>query len=205
MVIAPEVLIDACRLLAASAELSSFSVETWPAPVPKVMAVAVPPPVAAMSSVRPVREPRVAVAPVPRPSAASAPELFDVIDRSAAVPVVDHQLAAGDREAVVLPVRASILASNVLTCVGDVDLVVAGRARGLEGEGLAVDGDGIARRKRGGERAGRAGQRRGAADGGGGGGVVLFRSTGEGRTRGAEQVVAVAPETAEDVTDDSVE
>ena len=45
----------ACRLLAASALLSWFSVDTWPAPVPKVMLVAVPPPVAPISSVLPVR------------------------------------------------------------------------------------------------------------------------------------------------------
>src|SRR3984957_2947277 len=44
----------ACRLLAASAVLSWFSDDTWPAPVPKVMLVAVPPPVAAISSVSPV-------------------------------------------------------------------------------------------------------------------------------------------------------
>ena len=38
MLIAPvEALIVACRLLAASAALSPFSVETWPVPVPKVM------------------------------------------------------------------------------------------------------------------------------------------------------------------------
>ena len=47
MVIAPlEESIEACRLFAASAVLSWLSVETWFAPVPKVMLVAVPPPVA---------------------------------------------------------------------------------------------------------------------------------------------------------------
>ena len=46
--------IVACRLFAASAVLSWLSVETWPAPVPKVMLVAVPPPVAAMVSVSPL-------------------------------------------------------------------------------------------------------------------------------------------------------
>ena len=54
MLIAPvEALIVACRLLAASAALSPFSVETWPLPVPKVIEVAVPPPVAPMVSVSP--------------------------------------------------------------------------------------------------------------------------------------------------------
>ena len=50
MVIAPVVSMLACRLFAASAVLSSLRVETWPAPVPKVMLVAVPLPVAAISA-----------------------------------------------------------------------------------------------------------------------------------------------------------
>ena len=40
MLITPVVSMLACRLLAASAVLSWLSVETWPAPVPKVMLVA---------------------------------------------------------------------------------------------------------------------------------------------------------------------
>ena len=51
MVIAPVVSMLACRLLAANAALSWLSVETWPAPVPNVMLVAVPLPVAAICSV----------------------------------------------------------------------------------------------------------------------------------------------------------
>ena len=43
MVMPPVESMLACRLLAASAVLSWFSVETWPVPVPKVMLVAVPP------------------------------------------------------------------------------------------------------------------------------------------------------------------
>ena len=39
MVMTPVELMVACRLLAFSAALSWFSVETWPAPVPKVMLV----------------------------------------------------------------------------------------------------------------------------------------------------------------------
>src|SRR5579871_3846112 len=58
----------ACRLLAASWALSAFSGETWPAPRPKVMLVAVPPPVAAIVSVLPLRASPVA----DRPSLASA-------------------------------------------------------------------------------------------------------------------------------------
>ena len=46
----PVVLIVACKLFAAKAELSWFSVETCPEPVPKVMEVAVPPPVAPIVS-----------------------------------------------------------------------------------------------------------------------------------------------------------
>ncbi len=54
MVITPVVEMLACRLLAASAALRSFSVATWPPPVPKVIEVGVPPPVAAIVSVWPV-------------------------------------------------------------------------------------------------------------------------------------------------------
>ena len=54
MVITPVVEMLACRLLAASAVLRSFSVDTWPPPVPKVIVVGVPPPVAAIVSVWPV-------------------------------------------------------------------------------------------------------------------------------------------------------
>jgi len=43
-----------CRLFAANAVLSWLSVETWPAPVPNEMLVAVPLPVAAIVSVWPV-------------------------------------------------------------------------------------------------------------------------------------------------------
>ena len=46
--------IVACRLFAASAVLSSLRVEIWPLPVPKVMLVAVPPPVAPIVSVSPL-------------------------------------------------------------------------------------------------------------------------------------------------------
>ena len=54
MLIAPvEELIVACRLLAASAVLSWLSDETCPEAVPKVMLVAVPPPVAPIVSVSP--------------------------------------------------------------------------------------------------------------------------------------------------------
>ena len=49
----------ACRLFAASAVLSSLSVETWPEPVPKVMLVAVPPVlVAPIVSVSPLKRRR---------------------------------------------------------------------------------------------------------------------------------------------------
>ena len=51
MLIWPVVLMLACRLFAANAVLSWLSVETWPAPVPNVMLVGVPPPVAAICSV----------------------------------------------------------------------------------------------------------------------------------------------------------
>src|ERR1700722_15681152 len=44
----------ACRLLLASALLSWFSDDTWPAPGPKGMLVAVTPPVAQISNVVPV-------------------------------------------------------------------------------------------------------------------------------------------------------
>src|SRR5580698_3471542 len=54
MLIWPVVLMLACRLLAASAVLSSLSVEISPLPVPKVMLVAVPPPVAPIVSVSPL-------------------------------------------------------------------------------------------------------------------------------------------------------
>ena len=54
MLIWPVVLMLACRLFAANAVLSWLSVETWPAPVPKVMLVGVPPPVAAIVSVWPL-------------------------------------------------------------------------------------------------------------------------------------------------------
>ena len=54
MLISPVVLMPACRLFAASAVLSWLSVEIWPAPVPKVMLVAVPPPVAPIVSVWPL-------------------------------------------------------------------------------------------------------------------------------------------------------
>jgi hypothetical protein len=40
----------ACKLFAANAALSWFSVETWPAPVPKMMLVAVPLPVGVIVS-----------------------------------------------------------------------------------------------------------------------------------------------------------
>ena len=51
MLILPVESMLACRLFAASAVLSSLSVEICPAPVPKVMLVAVPPPVAPIVSV----------------------------------------------------------------------------------------------------------------------------------------------------------
>src|ERR1700733_768717 len=51
MLIWPVVLMLACRLFAANAVLSWLRLEIWPAPVPNVMFVAVPPPVAAIDNV----------------------------------------------------------------------------------------------------------------------------------------------------------
>ena len=62
MVITPVESMLACRLFAANAVLRSLRVEIWPAPVPKVIAVAVPPPVAAISRVSPERPPAAAAA-----------------------------------------------------------------------------------------------------------------------------------------------
>src|ERR1700761_9746104 len=71
----------ACRLLAARAVLSWFSDDTWPAPVPKVMLVAVPPPVEAIDSVLPVSAGELPVAawvtPPVRPSAVNAAESLE--------------------------------------------------------------------------------------------------------------------------------
>ena len=69
----PVVLMVACRLFAASAELSAFRVEICPGPVPKVMLVGVPPPVAPIDSVSPAScgWPTLVVAAV-RPSLPSA-------------------------------------------------------------------------------------------------------------------------------------
>ena len=61
MVILSSVLSEACRLFAASFAFRSFSDFTSPVPVPKVILVAVPPPVAPMVRVRPARPPVAAV------------------------------------------------------------------------------------------------------------------------------------------------
>src|SRR5216684_502748 len=53
MLMTPVVLIVACRLFAASAALSAFRFEICPGPVPKVMLVGVPPPVAPIDNVSP--------------------------------------------------------------------------------------------------------------------------------------------------------
>ena len=81
--------IVACRLLAASAALSPFSVETWPLPVPKVIAVAVPPPVAAMVNVSPCSSGglTLVVPPVPRPKDVSALVAPAAMTRFCVVPV----------------------------------------------------------------------------------------------------------------------
>src|SRR6266852_1474332 len=53
MLMTPVVLMLACRLFAASAALSAFRFEICPGPVPKVMLVGVPPPVAPIDNVSP--------------------------------------------------------------------------------------------------------------------------------------------------------
>ena len=115
MLMTPVVLMPACRLFAASAALSWLSVEIWPAPVPKVMLVAVPPPVAPMVSVWPLSGGgTTAVVPAERPSAASAlPEPPST--RFWAVPVLSTSLPPETLEAVDAPVMLSIAARTSLT------------------------------------------------------------------------------------------
>ena len=84
----------ACRLFAASAVLSSLRVEICPPPVPKVMLVAVPPPVAPIVSVWPLSAGGVScVVPAVRPSAVSVPAL-PPITRGVVVPVLRVSLVA---------------------------------------------------------------------------------------------------------------
>ena len=117
MVIAPVVSMPACRLLAANAVLSWLRVETWPAPVPKVMLVAVPLPVAAIVSVLPVIAGGVTfVVPAARPSAASALPVPPAMTRSCAVPVLRMSWPEPlTVEAVVAPVIPSIALRTVCT------------------------------------------------------------------------------------------
>src|SRR6266436_3326632 len=105
--------IVACRLFAASAVLSWFNVETCPLPVPKVMLVAVPPPVAPMVSVSPLNVGGTRlVVPAVRPSLASAePE----ITRFCVVPVESVILPLATEDAVLAPVTVSIAASRWVT------------------------------------------------------------------------------------------
>ena len=110
----------ACRLLLASALLSWFSDDTWPAPVPKVMLVAVPPPVAPISNVLPVSVCDVPVAawvtPPVRPSAVNAAESLEEMVRLALlVPVWSMIAPPLIDEAVPLPVAVSIAASRLAT------------------------------------------------------------------------------------------
>ena len=154
MVIAPVVSMLACRLFAANAVLSSLSVETWPLPVPKVMLVAVPPPVAPIvqrlagerggSDVRSF--PRL------RPSAASAlpvpPRDDQVLCRTRA----EHELAgtvdrrgrggAGDRRRSRLRTvcTVAVLPAPVPIVTLPLPSVVVVVCAGAEGDGLAVDG-----------------------------------------------------------------
>ncbi len=103
----------ACRLFAASAVLSWLSVEICPAPVPKVMLVAVPPPVAPIVSVSPLSAGGVrAVVPATRPILARAePE----ITRLLVVPVLRVTLPPETDDATLVPVTASIAASRCPT------------------------------------------------------------------------------------------
>ena len=105
MVRTPVVSMVACRLLEASAVLRSFSDETWPEPVPKVMLVAVPPPVAAIVSVLPER-PDVTAVPLSvslaaRPSWVPSPELkvltVTCIRSAGGAGAGDNELAGGVR------------------------------------------------------------------------------------------------------------
>ena len=111
----------ACRLLAASAALSWFSDDTWPAPVPKVMLVAVPPPVAAISSVSPLSDGEAPVAawvtPPERPRAVSAAALLEeMLSVPLTVPVCSVMTPPEIDEAVpLLPLAVSIAASRLAT------------------------------------------------------------------------------------------
>ena len=116
MLIWPVVLMLACRLFAASAVLSWLSVEIWPAPVPKVMLVAVPLPVAAIVSVWPLSAGGVtSVVPAVRPSAASALPVPPAMTRFCVVPVLRMSWPAVTVEAVVAPVMPSIAVRTVCT------------------------------------------------------------------------------------------
>ena len=112
MLILPVVSMLACRLFAASAVLSSLRVETCPAPVPKVMLVAVPPPVAPIVSVSPLSAGGVScVVPAVRPRAVSVPAL-PPITSGVVVPVLRVSLVAPSVEATVAPVMVSTAASR---------------------------------------------------------------------------------------------
>ncbi len=102
-------------MFAASAVLSWLSVETWFAPVPKVMAVWVPPPVAPMVSVSPLTG-LTLVVPAERPSAASALPV-PPSTRFWAVPVLTTSEPVATDEAVppLAPVMLSIAARTSLT------------------------------------------------------------------------------------------
>ncbi len=130
-VIAPVESMVACRLLAASALLSSFSVETCPTPVPKVMLVGTPLPVAPMVSVLLVSVLSACETPVPNPSAASAPALLLVMLRLPAVPVcnVIWPLVTEAAFAPLEPVIASIALST--SCTVPVVLMVPPLAEGV--------------------------------------------------------------------------
>ena len=145
----------ACRLFAASAVLSWLSVEIWPEPVPKVMLVAVPPPVAPIVSVSPLSAgaPRLVV-PAARPKAAERAGAAGGDDQMLRRARADQELAcrtarsrrlhgsAGDRvdrgEQALYRQRAAAPTPIVTLPLPSVVTVVCA---GAEGDGLAVDGN----------------------------------------------------------------
>src|SRR3569833_303837 len=114
MVSTPVVLRLACRLLAANTVLSWLSVDIWDAPVPNVMFVGVPPPVAAIVNVWPLSAgaARAVVAAVRHSFASALPERV----RSCAEPVASVILPPETDDGVVdAPVTASIAARRFET------------------------------------------------------------------------------------------
>src|SRR3984885_8792370 len=117
MLIWPVVLMLACKLFAASAVLSALSVEICPGPVPKVMLVAVPPPVAPIVSVSPLNGGGVRLVVVAeRPKDPSALVPPAAMTRFCDVPVFRTSWPVPlTVEAVVAPVMPSIAESTVCT------------------------------------------------------------------------------------------